>query len=156
MSTSRRLTLSLPLAAALFLLLSPSHARAQSSEAQPKKAQPKEAQSKEPRPTKESQPSEAQPKVFCDPARAGQMVRLIREATGLPVTAKIRSGWDANTKNFLQMADALGEAGVAALAVHPRTRAQGYAGQADWSEPTTGHRSLVGPRRSVPASWGTW
>src|SRR5947208_1200309 len=35
-------------------------------------------------------------------------------------------------RNFLQMADALGNAGVAALAVHPRTRAQGYSGKADW------------------------
>ncbi len=71
--------------------------------------------------------------LLCDPARAGLIVRLIREATGLPVTAKIRSGWDHQNRNFLQMADALGNAGVAALAVHPRTRAQGYSGKADWS-----------------------
>lgn len=71
--------------------------------------------------------------LSCDPQRAGEIIRQIREATGLPVTAKIRSGWDANQKNFLQMADVLGAAGVAALAVHPRTRAQGYSGKADWS-----------------------
>jgi len=71
--------------------------------------------------------------LMCDPGRAGEIVRQIKAATGLPVTAKIRSGWDANNRNFLQMADVLGEAGVAALAVHPRTRAQGYSGQADWS-----------------------
>ena len=71
--------------------------------------------------------------LLCDPARAAQIVRLIREATGLPVTAKIRSGWDHQNRNFLQMADALGAAGVAALAVHPRTRAQAYTGKADWS-----------------------
>jgi nifR3 family TIM-barrel protein len=71
--------------------------------------------------------------LLCDPARAGEIVRLIREATGLPVTAKIRSGWDASQRNYLQMADVLGAAGVAALAVHPRTRAQGYSGRADWS-----------------------
>ncbi len=71
--------------------------------------------------------------LLCDPKRAGTLVRMIREATGLPVTAKIRSGWDHDSRNFLEMADALGEQGVAALAVHPRTRAQGYAGQADWS-----------------------
>ncbi len=70
--------------------------------------------------------------LMCDPSRAGLIVRLIREATGLPVTAKIRSGWDATNRNFLQMADALGEGGVSALAVHPRTRAQGYSGKADW------------------------
>lgn len=71
--------------------------------------------------------------LMCDPSRAAEIVRQIREATQLPVTAKIRSGWDANARNFLEMADALGAAGVAALAVHPRTRAQGYSGQADWT-----------------------
>ncbi len=71
--------------------------------------------------------------LLCDPPRAAEIVKLIREATGLPVTAKIRSGWDATNRNYLQMADALGAAGVAALAVHPRTRAQGYSGKADWA-----------------------
>lgn len=71
--------------------------------------------------------------LLTDPPRAGRLVKLIREATGLPVTAKIRSGWDSTTRNFLEMADALGANGVAALAVHPRTRAQGYSGKADWS-----------------------
>ncbi|MEW5739853.1 MAG: tRNA dihydrouridine synthase DusB [Myxococcota bacterium] len=71
--------------------------------------------------------------LMCDSRRAGEIVRQIREATGLPVTAKIRSGWDANQRNFLEMADVLGAAGVAALAVHPRTRAQGYSGRADWT-----------------------
>lgn len=71
--------------------------------------------------------------LLCDPSRAAEIIRQIREATGLPVTAKIRSGWDANNKNYLQMAEALQAAGCAALAVHPRTRAQGYSGKADWS-----------------------
>ncbi|MFZ5438683.1 MAG: tRNA dihydrouridine synthase DusB [Myxococcota bacterium] len=71
--------------------------------------------------------------LSCDPPRAAEIVRQIKAATGLPVTAKIRTGWDANTKNFLQMADELGAAGVAALAMHGRTRAQGYSGKADWS-----------------------
>jgi tRNA-dihydrouridine synthase B len=71
--------------------------------------------------------------LMCDSRRAGEIVRQIREATSLPVTAKIRSGWDADHRNFLEMADALGAAGVSALAVHPRTRAQGYSGKADWS-----------------------
>src|SRR3954462_3525649 len=69
----------------------------------------------------------------CPPPRAAELVRQIREATGLPVTAKIRAGWDASSRNFLQMADVLGAAGVAALAIHPRTRAQGYSGKADWT-----------------------
>ncbi|HSP81256.1 MAG TPA: tRNA-dihydrouridine synthase, partial [Myxococcaceae bacterium] len=68
-----------------------------------------------------------------DPPRAATLVREIRAATGLPVTAKIRSGWDEHSRNYLQVAELLQAAGCAALAVHPRTRAQGYSGQADWS-----------------------
>lgn len=71
--------------------------------------------------------------LMCDSPRAGEVVRQIREATGLPVTAKIRAGWDHSNRNYLEMADALGAAGVAALACHPRTRAQGYSGKADWT-----------------------
>ena len=71
--------------------------------------------------------------LLCDVPRAAEMVRAIAKATGLPVTAKIRSGWDANNKNYLEMAASLEEAGCAALAVHARTRAQGYSGHADWS-----------------------
>lgn len=63
MGTSQRLTRTLPLAAALLLLLAPSLVRAQSDEAQPKKSQ-----------TKETQPKETTPKVFCDPARAVSLV----------------------------------------------------------------------------------
>jgi nifR3 family TIM-barrel protein len=71
--------------------------------------------------------------LLCDLPRAAEIVRSIRETTGLPVTAKIRSGWDAHSLNYLDMAHALEEAGCAALAVHGRTRAQGYSGKADWN-----------------------
>jgi nifR3 family TIM-barrel protein len=71
--------------------------------------------------------------LLCEPGRAADIVRRIREATGLPVTCKIRSGWDASRRNYLEMAHALREAGCAALALHPRTREQGYSGQADWA-----------------------
>jgi nifR3 family TIM-barrel protein len=71
--------------------------------------------------------------LLCDPPRAAEIVRAIRAATGLPVTAKIRSGWDASRRNYVEMAHTLAEAGCAALAIHPRTRAQGYSGRADWS-----------------------
>src|SRR5277367_1457423 len=70
--------------------------------------------------------------LLCDPERASAIVRAIRTATGLPVTAKIRSGWDAHHRNYLEMAEQLEDAGCIALAVHPRTRAQGYSGSADW------------------------
>lgn len=71
--------------------------------------------------------------LLCDPQRAARIVGAIRAATGLPVTAKIRSGWDAASRNYLAMGETLEDAGCAALAIHPRTRAQGYSGSADWS-----------------------
>jgi tRNA-dihydrouridine synthase B len=71
--------------------------------------------------------------LLCDPPRAAEIVRSIRAVTGLPVTCKIRSGWDHSRRNYLEMAAALADAGCAALAVHPRTRAQGYSGRADWN-----------------------
>jgi nifR3 family TIM-barrel protein len=71
--------------------------------------------------------------LLCDVPRAGAVVRAIRAATGLPVTCKIRSGWDAANRNYLEVAAELRDAGCAALAIHPRTRAQGYSGEADWS-----------------------
>ncbi|EPX65360.1 tRNA dihydrouridine synthase B [Cystobacter fuscus DSM 2262] len=71
--------------------------------------------------------------LLCEPGRAATLVRDIHAATGLPVTCKIRSGWDEHQRNYLQVAHALFDAGCAGLAIHPRTRAQGYSGQADWS-----------------------
>ena len=71
--------------------------------------------------------------LLCEPDRGAALVREIHAATGLPVTCKIRSGWDEKQRNYLQVAGKLFEAGCAALAIHPRTRAQGYSGQADWS-----------------------
>ena len=71
--------------------------------------------------------------LLCDPVRAAKIVEAVGQASGVPVTAKIRAGWDHFTLNFKEMARALEEAGCAALAMHARTRAQGYSGKADWS-----------------------
>src|SRR4051812_21687350 len=84
-------------------------------------------------PVKKVTKSGAGSALLCDPPRAAEIVSRIQDATGLPVTAKIRSGWDGSSRNFAQMGRTLEAAGVAAIAIHPRTRAQGYAGQADWS-----------------------
>jgi len=54
-------------------------------------------------------------------------------ATGLPVTAKIRSGWDGGSINAPEAAGVLEAAGVRAIVIHPRTRNQGFKGSADWS-----------------------
>jgi tRNA-dihydrouridine synthase B len=55
-------------------------------------------------------------------------------AVDVPVTAKMRLGWDAGSINAPELARALAGVGVAAITVHGRTRCQGYAGQADWAE----------------------
>jgi hypothetical protein len=73
MSTSRKLKRTLPLAAALFLLLAPAPLRAQSNEAQAKGAQPKGSRPKEAR-AEETQPDVQTPNVFCDSARAVSLV----------------------------------------------------------------------------------
>jgi nifR3 family TIM-barrel protein len=52
--------------------------------------------------------------------------------TGVPVTAKIRIGWDANQVNAVEVATRLQDCGMAAVTIHGRTRAQGYSGLADW------------------------
>ena len=72
--------------------------------------------------------------LMCDPARASEMIRAIRARVGegVPITAKIRSGWDHGSINAPEFARALEDAGVAAVAIHGRTRAQGYSGTSDW------------------------
>jgi len=68
-----------------------------------------------------------------EPALLKEIASAVVEAAGRPVTAKIRSGWDADSLNAVEVAVALEECGVSAVAVHPRTRAQGFRGAADWS-----------------------
>jgi len=58
---------------------------------------------------------------------------VVRAVAPLPVTAKIRIGWDDATINAAQVARILESLGIAAVAVHGRTRAQGYSGEADWN-----------------------
>ena len=58
---------------------------------------------------------------------------VVRAISPIPVTAKIRIGWDADSVNAVRVARILADAGIAALTVHGRTRAQGYSGSADWN-----------------------
>jgi tRNA-dihydrouridine synthase B len=62
------------------------------------------------------------------------VLKAMVEAVDVPVTAKMRLGWDAHTINAPELARALAGVGVAAVTVHGRTRCQGYAGEADWAE----------------------
>lgn len=62
-----------------------------------------------------------------------EMTRQIVEAVKKPVTVKTRLGWDEESKNIEEIALRLQDAGIAALTIHGRTRAQMYRGEADWS-----------------------
>lgn len=57
---------------------------------------------------------------------------VVRGAGGRPVTVKMRLGWDKGSINCVELARAMEQAGVAAVAVHGRTKSQMYAGRADW------------------------
>jgi nifR3 family TIM-barrel protein len=72
-----------------------------------------------------------------NPANVGRVVeaavRASRDSLGnIPVTIKMRSGWDSNSLNYAECARIAVEAGAAMVSLHPRTRAQGYSGRSDW------------------------
>ncbi len=67
-----------------------------------------------------------------DPSKAQNIVSAVRAAVRLPVTVKIRKGWDESEINAVEVALAVQEGGAAAVTVHGRTREQGYSGTADW------------------------
>ena len=68
-----------------------------------------------------------------DPDKAGRIVEAVVKACPVPVTAKFRRGWDMGHCNCVEFARVLEQAGVSAVAVHGRTRAQMYGGAADWN-----------------------
>lgn len=61
-----------------------------------------------------------------------RMLTAIRQAVTIPVTLKFRAGWDDSTLNYVDTARIAEDAGISAIALHPRTKVQGYAGSADW------------------------
>lgn len=67
------------------------------------------------------------------PTLASVANAVVHAIAPLPTTAKIRIGWDADSVNAVRVAKILADAGIAALTVHGRTRAQGYSGAADWN-----------------------
>ena len=68
-----------------------------------------------------------------DPDKAGRIVEAVVKAVSVPVTAKFRRGWDMGSCNCVEFARTLEAAGISAVAVHGRTRAQMYGGTADWN-----------------------
>lgn len=68
-----------------------------------------------------------------DPLKARSIVKTVSSAVGVPVTVKIRAGWDAAQTNFEYLAPLLEDAGAQAIILHARTREAMYSGSADWS-----------------------
>ena len=68
-----------------------------------------------------------------NPDKIYDIVSSVVAAVDVPVTVKIRSGWDMNNINAVEVAKIIEKAGASAICVHPRTRSQGYSGKADWS-----------------------
>ena len=68
-----------------------------------------------------------------DPEKAVRVAEAVVRAAPVPVTVKMRRGWDKGSVNAVELAKMLEQVGVSAIAVHGRTRTQMYAGQADWT-----------------------
>lgn len=77
--------------------------------------------------------SQAGSALLKDPDKIYDIVKAVKEVVSVPVTVKIRSGWDKNSINAVLVAKTCEKAGASAIAVHPRTRSQGYSGKADWN-----------------------
>ena len=68
-----------------------------------------------------------------EPERAERILRAVRRAIPIPLTIKVRSGWDRSGDQALDIARIAADCGVDAIAVHPRTAAQKFSGRSDWS-----------------------
>jgi putative TIM-barrel protein, nifR3 family len=71
--------------------------------------------------------------MLLEPEKMQRMTEAIVKSVNIPVTAKTRLGWDHDSKIIVDIAERLQDAGVAALAIHGRTRSMLYTGEADWS-----------------------
>lgn len=93
------------------------------------------------------------------PELAAKIVEAVVKGGGVPVTVKFRKGWDKGSVNCVEFAQLMEQAGAAAVAVHGRTRAQMYAGVADWdcirdvkqaiSIPVIANGDVFGPKEAV-------
>ena len=68
-----------------------------------------------------------------EPDKMVEITRRVVQAVHTPVTVKTRLGWDNDSKIIVELAERLQDAGIRALTIHGRTRAQMYKGEADWS-----------------------
>lgn len=77
--------------------------------------------------------SQAGSALLKNPQKIGDIVEAVVDSSDVPVTCKIRSGWDSSCINALEVAGIIEDAGASAITVHPRTRQQRYGESADWS-----------------------
>ena len=77
--------------------------------------------------------SQAGAALLKNPEKIKEIVKAVVDAVPVPVTVKIRSGWDSKSINAPLVAKIIEEAGASAITIHPRTRSQGYEGHSDWS-----------------------
>ncbi|MGD8447620.1 MAG: tRNA dihydrouridine synthase DusB, partial [Desulfobacterales bacterium] len=68
-----------------------------------------------------------------EPKKVEKILRAIRRTVKIPLTIKIRAGWDSSGDQALKITEIAQACGVDAIAVHPRTATQGFRGKADWS-----------------------
>ena len=67
-----------------------------------------------------------------NPEKIKEIVKAVRDSVPVPVTVKIRSGWDSNSINAVEVAKICEEAGASGITIHGRTRSQGYSGKVDY------------------------
>ena len=71
-------------------------------------------------------------KLLLNIEKVKSITRAATENSNLPITVKIRKGWDENHVNAIEVAKAIEEAGASAITIHGRTRSEFYSGKADW------------------------
>jgi len=77
--------------------------------------------------------SQAGAALLKDPQKIKEIVEAVVNSVPIPVTVKMRSGWDKNSINAVEVAKIVEKAGAKAICIHPRTRSEGYSGKADWN-----------------------
>ena len=77
--------------------------------------------------------SQAGSALLKDPDKIYEIVKAVVDNTNTPITVKIRSGWDDKHINAVEVAQKIESAGASAIAIHSRTRSQGYSGSANWN-----------------------
>ncbi len=77
--------------------------------------------------------SQAGSGLLKNPEKIYEIVKAVVDNVNIPVTVKIRAGWNNDNINCVEVAKLIEKAGASAIAIHPRTREQGYSGKANWN-----------------------